>query len=411
MGQLNLRRLLLGAGAAAVLLALVSGALSWRFLTWVPEYRPASGVPETRANAWYDLVAAARGIRWRTAESGRRRRMDPAGMRRMVAANRPALAVIRRALRAELLVPPGVPLPDAYQQAAELRGLGMLLSWEGQLAEAEGRPDRAVRVYLDSFRLGTRLPRGGTLAHAMAAIRFQNRGLHGLFGLVDRLDARTAGAAAVELREMEREAVPLAEILTAEREAGTAALAADLRRADSWSALNGWAQRRGGSPLDAALEGAELALTPRVWILERYRGYLSGLAVDARLPTHQAPAERVPPTDPWTSRYAPAFSLRAWWGTRDAALRVVQARLAVRAFTAAVGRPPARLTELVPAWLPEVPRDPFTGGPLAYSRVGSRVRIYSVGPDGRDDGGVDAGVRAAWGRAGDIASLDGLFRR
>jgi hypothetical protein len=50
---------------------------------------------------------------------------------------------------------------------------------------------------------------------------------------------------------------------------------------------------------------------------------------------------------------------------------------------------PDNLHALVPAFLPRgVPIDPYDGQPLRYRRVADGVVIYSVGPDGRDDGGV-----------------------
>ncbi len=53
------------------------------------------------------------------------------------------------------------------------------------------------------------------------------------------------------------------------------------------------------------------------------------------------------------------------------------------------GRYPPSLDAVVPGYLDAVPVDPFTGVPLRY-RVddgGRAVTIWSVGPDGRDDGG------------------------
>jgi hypothetical protein len=48
---------------------------------------------------------------------------------------------------------------------------------------------------------------------------------------------------------------------------------------------------------------------------------------------------------------------------------------------------PATPAELVPAFLPELPIDPFDGQPLRYKRLPDGVVVYSVGPDGVDDGG------------------------
>ena len=56
------------------------------------------------------------------------------------------------------------------------------------------------------------------------------------------------------------------------------------------------------------------------------------------------------------------------------------------------GNLPAKLDDLVPAYLPAVPLDPLAAGgtPLRYVNEhadSQHPRVYSVGPDGRDDGG------------------------
>jgi hypothetical protein len=51
------------------------------------------------------------------------------------------------------------------------------------------------------------------------------------------------------------------------------------------------------------------------------------------------------------------------------------------------GQWPAALSDLVPALLAGVPVDPYDGQPLRYGRLADGVRVYSVGPDGIDDGG------------------------
>src|SRR5690606_10130268 len=63
--------------------------------------------------------------------------------------------------------------------------------------------------------------------------------------------------------------------------------------------------------------------------------------------------------------------------------------LATRLFEADTGRLPETLEELVPDYLPHVPVDPFDAGgePLRYRVVEGLPIVYSIGPDGRDDGG------------------------
>jgi len=63
--------------------------------------------------------------------------------------------------------------------------------------------------------------------------------------------------------------------------------------------------------------------------------------------------------------------------------------LAIRLYQVDHGHRPSTLVELVPEYLPEVPLDPFAGDGSAI-RYLPRVRpalLYSVGPNGVDDGG------------------------
>ncbi len=62
--------------------------------------------------------------------------------------------------------------------------------------------------------------------------------------------------------------------------------------------------------------------------------------------------------------------------------------LASERFRLAHGRWPNSPAVLVPAYLSAEPFDPPTGGPLHYKQSGKRLIIYSVGLDGKDDGGV-----------------------
>jgi hypothetical protein len=48
---------------------------------------------------------------------------------------------------------------------------------------------------------------------------------------------------------------------------------------------------------------------------------------------------------------------------------------------------PENLNALVPKFLPEVPVDRITGGPIHYRIVAGRPLLYSVGADRKDDEG------------------------
>ena len=61
--------------------------------------------------------------------------------------------------------------------------------------------------------------------------------------------------------------------------------------------------------------------------------------------------------------------------------------MALHAYRLEQGKYPSTLAALIPGYLPVVPSDPFADGPLHYRASGASFLLYSVGPDGKDDGG------------------------
>jgi len=66
-----------------------------------------------------------------------------------------------------------------------------------------------------------------------------------------------------------------------------------------------------------------------------------------------------------------------------------QVALALAAYRAEDGAYPAHLTQLCPKYLAAVPEDPFSTGPLRYKRTEAGYVVYSVGANGKDDGGAN----------------------
>ncbi|MBU6398938.1 MAG: ABC transporter permease [Verrucomicrobia bacterium] len=108
------------------------------------------------------------------------------------------------------------------------------------------------------------------------------------------------------------------------------------------------------------------------------------------------------PTGDWL--YSPQMLFNGWVGPNAdfvARCRVVRTALALERFRASHdGRLPGRLDPLVPGLLAEPVIDPFTGGPLHYRRLARGYQVYSVGRNGRDDGGFAGNGRRAQRRSG-----------
>ncbi|NLE56752.1 MAG: hypothetical protein GX616_00210 [Planctomycetes bacterium] len=70
-----------------------------------------------------------------------------------------------------------------------------------------------------------------------------------------------------------------------------------------------------------------------------------------------------------------------------AMIRSAHAALAAESYRLTHGEFPEKLDDLVPDFTSRVPADPFDDQPLRYSIDTDAVVIYSIGEDGRDDGG------------------------
>jgi ABC-type transport system involved in multi-copper enzyme maturation permease subunit len=92
------------------------------------------------------------------------------------------------------------------------------------------------------------------------------------------------------------------------------------------------------------------------------------------------------PFSPRGSLFDPRWELTAQenWEARITCIIVA---LAAERYRRQHGTWPASLSDLVPALLPALPIDPLDGQPLRYRRLRDGVVIYSVGPDGIDNGG------------------------
>ena len=90
-----------------------------------------------------------------------------------------------------------------------------------------------------------------------------------------------------------------------------------------------------------------------------------------------------------TSLLAPALSGCIRSGVRSQAVhRAAAVAVAATRYRIEKGSLPKSLDDLVPAYLSLAPADPFVAGaPLRFKKTEEALIIYSVGPDGEDDGG------------------------
>ena len=74
-------------------------------------------------------------------------------------------------------------------------------------------------------------------------------------------------------------------------------------------------------------------------------------------------------------------------------LRVAGVAMAIEQYRLANSNLPEQLADLVPAFLPQVPPDPYDGRPLRYRKLEQGYAVYSIGRDLTDDGGKERAPR------------------
>lgn len=73
---------------------------------------------------------------------------------------------------------------------------------------------------------------------------------------------------------------------------------------------------------------------------------------------------------------------------------IARTAIAIERYRRSHGQTPKTLDELVPEFLDQLPVDPFDGAPLRYHSDAAGYKVYSIGPDGIDQGGkaVETGM-------------------
>ena len=255
--------------------------------------------------------------------------------------NAEALCLLRLGLARPCIMPMDFALTNAagmLDQLAAMKQLAQLLTAEGQLREMDHRPADAARSYMDAIRFGNELSRGGLLITRLVGIAGENIGFHALVKVVPMLKGQEARFVVKGLEKIDAGRVTWTEIAKNE---------------------------------------------------PYYAHHLPG------------------------NRFNPIGWGMSWWANREvmqraeakdrtavAHVRLLAAELALRCYQSDQGHVPANLNDLVTNYLSTLPQDPFSAQRLVYRAQGTNWLLYSIGPDGMDDGGIPA--RKGWPVKGDL---------
>jgi len=256
--------------------------------------------------------------------------MEPDELRTFVAINAEALRLARVGLNRTCSVPTVEGLTNFnMSDLATIKKLAHLLAGDGRVAELDGRTYDAVLCHLDDIRLGNEVSRGGFVIHRLVGMACEAIGYARLAKIVPSLKPEEARAVIAELEKLDQSAVTWPEVMKLEN--------AFMRH---------------------------------------------------QMPKHFNPIAWV--HDWWVNRFAIKSAKQRSQKT-DAHIRLIATELALRCYQSEQGRLPTRLDELVPKYLTHTPSDPFSSQPMIYRAQATNWLLYSVGPDGVDDGGKPIG--------------------
>ena len=312
--------------------ALVAGAVLVALLTFTIGRSPVRP-PLPNPNGYDDFIKANEAV---LGNVGDFPTLDHDSLAALVSTNAEPLRLLRLGLTRQCLMPVDSVLTNNFTRLAQLPGMkrqAQLLAAEGRLAEMENRYADAAHSYLDAIRFGNEMSRGGFIINRFVGIICEAIGCDSLAKLVPKLNPDEARAVLRDLAKLDAGRVTWAEVQRNERR---------------------FMRYRRGK-----------LLNPTIWVYN-------------------------------------------WWETRQemqkyetlhkqvvARERLLAAELALRCYQSEQGHSPARLDELVTNYLSHVPEDPFSGKPLIFRPQGTNWLLYSVGPDGVDDGGKPLGVGLA----------------
>jgi hypothetical protein len=299
-------------------------------------------------------------------------------------ANTVPLQLLHQGFAYPYLQPPIRSFSDSSPYLAKGRSLARFLGVVAYTRERQGDWDGSLQATLDGIKLGEDIPRGGVIISLLVGIAFEAIARDRCWARIGHLDAPGAQAAARRLETILANHVTLAEVYQEDEWATQSQMLALFQKPN-------WRKEFVSMLGDGSSQGSAILLygTSKRTVIRGYTRYMDALITRAKLPFIARGAAPPEPSNPIARAIVPvmagAESKAAENEARNALLLLA---LALQAYKAEHGSYPATLDALVPIYLKKLPDDPFAkAGPPVYQRKGATYLLYSIGPDGKDDGG------------------------
>lgn len=299
--------------------------------------------------------------------------------------NATAFTILREGFKYHCRVPLRRSLNTSYfSNNPHVRKLNRILWAQSRVHEERGRLLAAMQNGIDMIRLGTDFSRGGAYVDFLVGSSLRDMGYQRCWELLPRLnnaDSRTV----IDRLEKLHQTRPTRVAILQEEKNYCQALSLEIMQSDGWRREN-WAGKDRRKHLAWFWR---LHTSSKRAQFDSYTRYIDALIAYHQKPYLNNSPEPVKPNDLFTHLFGSGYSRFGWnYARAEARGSLLLASLALHLYHSEHGRYPKSLNELSPRYLKKIPADPFgDGGPLRYQPAGAKYRLYSIGPDGKDDGG------------------------
>ena len=270
-----------------------------------------------------------------------------------------------------------------FPSYARLRELARIKTIESNARWMRKDYNGALQSGLDTIQMGHDMRRGGVIITDLVGVAIGAIGRSVTHDTVDKLDAKQSKAAARRLDNLLQKRWTLAQTLTEDKSYSQS----------SW--MENFKSKNWRSPQSlmnpenlTILTRFRLYTIPKQTILDDVAATYDRDIKNASLPYLHPGEPLAIPADPFQQLFSVASRLR-FTDARDlAGDQLLMFRLALGAYRLENGAYPPALNALAPRYLKSIPIDPFGGGEgWHYKLVGLNYLLYSIGPDGKDNGG------------------------
>ena len=303
-----------------------------------------------------------------------------------LAANQTAFTLFSQAQRLPCHYPRRVP------RVATMVALGHIARAkviEGQARRMRGDAMAALNCALDDIQMGNDVARGGGLLAYDYGSAYRGMGrkiMEDFDATINRLSGPEARRGIERLNSIEQHRVTAIDACRVQRWAA-------IRDFVQFSSQPGWRSSHNALEAEDAISTRQKmvnhAISRRQIVEQIQRSYDdTEKFLAAPYTTHDQPLPHF--EDSFTAPFCMYnLDLRGHEARARVGLDLLLLRLALRAYRAERSLYPRTLADLRPAYLKTLPTDNFTAGQAYHYRIeGHSYRLWSVGPDGRDDGGL-----------------------